>query len=42
MIKFRAIAKTSMNSPIGTFNIEIDTDEPLAEGDILTLEEEIE
>ena len=31
-----------MGSPIGTFNIEIDTDEPLGEGDILTLEEEVE
>ena len=43
MKKFKVTAKTSMGTPIpGTFDVEIDTDELLGEGDILTLEEELE
>ena len=42
MKKFKAKAKTSMGTPIGCFDVEIDTDEPIGEGDILTLEEEIQ
>ena len=42
MKKFKAEARTSIGSLIGTFDVEIDTDEPLGEGDILTLSEEVD
>lgn len=43
MMKFKATAKTSMDTPIpGTFDVEIDTDEPFTEGDVLILGEEID
>ena len=42
MIKFKAIAKTNTGLLLGTFDVEIDTDEPLGEGDVLILGEEVE
>ena len=40
MKTFYAFARTASGSEIGKFRGEIDTDEPLGEGDVLTLEEE--
>ena len=40
MITFYAFARTKSGSDIGRVKVEIDTDLPLSESDILTLEEE--
>lgn len=40
MTTFYAFARTSLGSEIGKVKIEVDTEYPLQEGDVLTLEEE--
>ena len=40
MKTFMAWARTESGTDIGRFKVEIDTDEPLGEGDVLTLEDE--
>lgn len=40
MKRFKATAKTNSGKHIGTYDLEIDTDDPLGEGDILILTKE--
>ncbi len=40
MKTFMAWARTESGKDIGRFKVKIDTDEPLSQGDVLTLEDE--